>query len=130
MSKIHEYEAREFGHKLEDVIAFFNRKGLRWTPQRQLIVTSFKDFEGHITADEVYKVVSREFPRVNLSTVYRTLELLSEMGLLVEMISPTDNLKRYEARENPPHYHLVCENCQKSIEVEPETIERLDFRSS
>jgi len=56
-------------------------RGLRLTPQRQLILSAIASLQGHISADSVHQQVVEPFPNVNISTVYRTLELLQDLGL-------------------------------------------------
>src|SRR6185437_2783214 len=69
---------------------------------------------------------SKIFPRVNLSTVYRTLELLCELGVAVE-VEPNkgDDRRRYELVEGAEHYHLICEVCSAEMELAPEVISQL-----
>ena len=57
---------------------------MRWTPQRQMVIDSFFNNRGHISAEEVHGEIKKVFPKVNLSTIYRTLELLCELGVAVE----------------------------------------------
>ena len=58
------------------------QRGLRMTPQRQLILDAVASLHGHISADQVYQQVISQFPDVNVTTVYRTLEVLEELGLV------------------------------------------------
>jgi Fur family ferric uptake transcriptional regulator len=70
--------------------------------------------------------ISKLFPRVNLSTVYRTLELLCELGIAVEVEPNKDgDRRRYELVEGAEHYHLICENCEAEMELAPEVIKQL-----
>ena len=105
---------------------FFKRlreHGFRLTPQREMVLSVLHDIEGFATADEVYARVSDMSASVDISTVYRTLELLQDFHL-VAAVEPHDGQRRYElVGLHGQHFHLVCRGCGKIIGVEPEAIE-------
>lgn len=108
------------------IAALFEQRGIRWTPQRQMVLDTFQRRSGHISAEQVHSEISKLFPRVNLSTVYRTLELLCELGIAVEVEPGKDNdRRRYELVEGSAHYHLICEVCGAEMELAPEVINQL-----
>lgn len=109
----------------EKAINYFQSKGVRWTPQRQLILAALESNRGHVSAEEIYQEVIRTFPRVNISTVYRTLELLSEMGLLVKVPNQLEDRDRFELVTEKLHHHLVCKNCGGELELDGAAIEEL-----
>jgi len=92
------------------------KKGYRLTPQRMMVVEALHSKESHISAEEIFEQLKAKYPYANLSTVYRTLELLKELGLAAE-IDIGDGLLRYHAIENGRHHHLVCNKCGKMIEL-------------
>ena len=96
-------------------------KGYRLTPQRELVLRAV-DRLGHATPDEVLGAVRQESQAVNISTVYRTLELLEELGL-VRHAHITDRAPTYHSASRPAHVHLVCRECKAITEVAPETVE-------
>jgi len=98
-------------------------KGYRLTPQRELVLSAVQRL-GHATPDEVLTAVREESQAVNISTVYRTLELLEELGL-VRHAHITDRAPTYHSTAAPAHVHLVCRECHEITEVAPETIEPL-----
>ncbi len=113
-------------HSEGDIATLFEERGIRWTPQRQMVLDTFQRRSGHISAEEVHSEISKLFPRVNLSTVYRTLELLCELGVAVEVEPGKDgDRRRYELVEGAEHYHLICEVCGAEMEVAPEVIKHL-----
>lgn len=114
------------GEPKRDIASLFEQQGIRWTPQRQMVLDTFQHRTGHISAEEVHSEISKIFPRVNLSTVYRTLELLCELGVAVE-VEPNkgDDRRRYELVEGSEHYHLICEGCGAEMELAPEVIKQL-----
>ncbi len=93
-------------------------KGYRLTPQRELVLAAV-DHLGHATPDEVLTEVREHSAAVNVSTVYRTLELLEELGL-VRHTHLTDRVPTYHSRATPEHVHLVCRGCDRVIEAQPE----------
>jgi Fur family transcriptional regulator, ferric uptake regulator len=91
--------------------------GYRLTPQRQLILRAVEDL-GHATVDEVLARVRTQASAVNASTVYRTLEVLQELGL-VRHTHLSDRAPTYHSAREPEHFHLVCRKCQRVRSVEP-----------
>ena len=99
--------------------------GHRLTPQRELVLSAVETL-GHATPDQVYAEVRRHSSAINLSTIYRTLELLDELGLIhhahIEERTPT-----YHSTAGHEHFHLVCHRCRNVISLGSDRIER--FRS-
>ncbi|MHB1319322.1 MAG: Fur family transcriptional regulator [Anaerolineae bacterium] len=87
------------------------RHGLRMTPQRGLVLQALHDAPGYASADEILSRVHRISAAVDVSTVYRTLDLLREFGL-VAAVDAADGQTRYDLLGlNQPHLHLVCQGC-------------------
>jgi Fur family ferric uptake transcriptional regulator len=93
-------------------------RGYRLTPQRELILGAVHEL-GHATPDEVLAHVRERASSVNISTVYRTLEVLEELGL-VRHAHLSDRAPTYHSVEGHEHFHLVCRNCQRVISVDVE----------
>ena len=103
---------------MSDTLAeMLRERGLRLTPQRQLILEAVHEL-GHATPEQVHTAVRERVAGVNITTVYRTLELLEELGLVnhthLSHGSPT-----YHAAGEHQHVHLVCRNCGSISEVDP-----------
>lgn len=96
-------------------------KGYRLTPQRELVLHAV-DRLGHATPDEILAAVREESQAVNISTVYRTLELLEELGL-VRHNHISDRAPTYHSTATPDHVHLVCRDCGAVTEVAPQVVE-------
>jgi Fur family ferric uptake transcriptional regulator len=98
-------------------------KGYRVTPQRQLVLEAVKELE-HATPEEICVKVRETARGVNISTVYRTLELLEELGMVTHTHlghgAPT-----YHLAADADHVHLVCRRCGKVIEVRSQLAEGL-----
>ena len=92
-------------------------RGLRLTPQRELILRLLEECSGHVAPEEVFQRVHKQLPMVNRSTVYRTLEVLEGLGL-VRHSHDGSGATRYHLGGYPDHLHLFCHNCGQLLEVE------------
>jgi len=81
-----------------------------------MILSVIEDSNYHISAEEIYAQVTAKYPRVNISTVYRTLELLKRLGLIYE-IDLGEGRVRYHSESKGHHHHLVCRKCGAIIDV-------------
>jgi Fur family ferric uptake transcriptional regulator len=98
--------------------------GLRMTPQRQLILDVLGSMRGHIAADQVYRQVAARYPDVNITTVYRTLEVLEQTGI-VRHTHYHDGRSQFERTDEPAHQHLVCKVCGRDQETDLSVLEPL-----
>jgi Fur family ferric uptake transcriptional regulator len=104
---------------------FLSRKNLRLTAQREAIMQSVFATQEHFTADELLKWSRRIDRTVSRATVYRTLPLLTESGLVREMDFGKDHKyydPNYAAR--PHHNHIICEDCDRIVEFDSDEIDR------
>lgn len=89
--------------------------GIRVTPQRAIILEAMEDISGHFTAEDVYAAVQKVNAYINIATVYRTLELLTEL----DMITASDMggaAAHFALRTHGPHHHAICRTCGRSFE--------------
>jgi len=101
------------------------KRGFRLTPQREMVLSVMHEVEGHATAEEIYARVQDLSSSVDISTVYRTLELLQGFDL-VATFELDDGQRHYELLGvHGPHCHLVCRSCGKVVGVEREMIQPL-----
>lgn len=101
--------------------------GYRLTPQRTLVWDVLRMDGNHLDAEEICRRVQEQFPHVNISTVYRNLELLVELNLVRETrLGP--NRRFYEVEEEVPHHHLVCEACGRVTHVHDDDLGDLPER--
>ena len=89
-------------------------KGLKLTPQRRLILDVIHEARGHLSAEEILNHVQTRVPGVNKSTIYRTLELLEELGCVFKI--EIGGRFIYHHAEEGHHHHLVCRTCGKNID--------------
>jgi Fe2+ or Zn2+ uptake regulation protein len=86
-------------------------KKLRMTRQREIILEEVQRVNTHPSADEVYEMVRLRLPRISLGTVYRNLEILSELGK-IQKLQLSGSLKRFDWNTNK-HYHIRCVKCNR-----------------
>lgn len=92
-----------------------NSAGKRFTHQRALIMDIIRQGQGHLDADEIFRRAREKELRLSLSTVYRTLQMMKELGL-VDELHFGENHHHYEVKPTKEHYHLVCLGCGRVIE--------------
>src|SRR5882672_8044149 len=111
----------------EKFMHFLAHKNLRVTSQRQAIVDTVFSTDQHFTADQLLAWSRRRDKSVSRATVYRTLPLLTESGLVREMDFGKD-YKFYDPNyaEHPHHNHIICQDCEKIVEFESEKIEKIE----
>jgi Fur family ferric uptake transcriptional regulator len=107
----------------EDLRTKLRGSGYRLTPQRELILDAV-DTLGHATPDEVLAEVRKSSSALNISTVYRTLEVLEQLGL-VRHAHLSDRAPTYHSIRDHEHFHLVCRNCHKVTSVGPDVLKPL-----
>lgn len=101
-------------------------RGLRLTAQRQLVLQAVYTL-GHATPDQVHAEVAKTAAGVNITTVYRTLELLEELGLVTHA-HLSHGAPTYHALGEDQHAHLVCRVCGDVLEMPPNLLEPLARR--
>lgn len=99
-------------------------RGKRITAQRSLILDVIRESYGHLDAGEIYRRARERDPRISLSTVYRNLNLLQELGVISELHLDEEH-HHYELREETQHHHLICSGCSKVIEFDSPLVGRL-----
>jgi Fur family ferric uptake transcriptional regulator len=111
----------------ERILAFLADKGLRKTAQREAIIRAAFSTTEHYTAEDLLAMARKIDRSVSRATVYRTLPLLVECGVLKEMDFGKD-YKFYDPNylEHPHHNHLICVDCSRIVEFEDQHIELLE----
>lgn len=102
------------------------RYKIRVTPQRQAILQYLKSTDSHPTAEQVYEHVRTVFPGISLATVYNTLNLFVQLGLVRELPNG-DRSSRFDANVSD-HYHLICEGCGAIIDYHGPGLEHLEAK--
>lgn len=96
--------------------AALRARGQRVTPQRLMIATAVREMDHHATAEQVFTEVASRMPGVSLPTVYATLDLLEELGL-VRRVATERGTTVYDPRTDQ-HHHLVCRRCGAIADVD------------
>lgn len=111
-----------FVHSSNEVL---RKRGYRLTPQRFMILSVIQEAEQHLSVEQITERVQKRNPYVSLSTVYRTLELLRELGLVRENHLAGEQ-PHYEAAEGQAHHHLVCRRCRAIIHLDESLLGNLN----
>ena len=106
-----------------------NLKGQRITSQRKLLLELLQQSEGHLDAEELYRLAKEREPRISLSTVYRNLSLFKKLGLIQERHFAEEH-HHYETKGKKEHHHMICLGCGKVIEFESPLIHKLKTEMS
>ena len=105
---------------LPQLMARCRGRGVKLTPQRLAIFEYLARHPGHPTAEDVYRDVLARYPTLSFATVYKTLELLAEMGEVRKVI--VDELRRRYDVNTEPHRHAVCRQCRRIVDVREDEI--------
>lgn len=109
----------------EVFLKHIQKKGLKRTSQRDLILDMFLRTEEHLSSEDLYRLVKQEDPTIGQTTVYRTLKLLTEAGLARE-VRFGDGITHYEHNYKHQHHdHMICSECGRIIEFFSAELEAL-----
>ncbi len=115
-------------NKLSEIRRQLQEDGYKLTPQREATVQILLENTEHLSAEEIYMLVKDKAPDIGLATVYRTLELLSELRI-VHKLNFGDGVARYEItddNEEHHHHHLVCLECGRLEEFEDDLLGEIE----
>jgi Fur family ferric uptake transcriptional regulator len=107
-----------------DVGELLRTEGYRLTPQRQLVWNAVRGAEDHLTAEQIHEEVTRVAPAINLASVYRSLALLAQLGLVKE-VQLGEGMGRWEVNHPDDSFHLVCRTCGRVDHHPGDLVERV-----
>lgn len=114
--------AAQFKEKLKE-------KGCKLTLQRRSVLdVLIKHCNEHLSTEEIYDKVKENYPEIGLATVYRTVQLFEEMGI-VDRLNFDDGCSRFELSSEDTvhhHHHLICESCNRVFEVENDLLDEIE----
>lgn len=111
----------------EEIAANLRKAGHKVTPQRLMIIRALRESGGHVSAAQIAERVRGEYPVVDLSTVYRTLDVLKRMRIATAIDLGTGDCL-YEWADPEPHHHLVCTECEGTQELDHSFLTDLESR--
>jgi Fur family ferric uptake transcriptional regulator len=114
--------------EIERFREFIKERGLRNTPERELIITEIFSIHDHFDVDEVYLRLRRKRGRVSKASIYRTIPLLIESGLIKEVYFEDGHLHYEHVYGHRQHCHLRCISCGRVIEFPDDEITRVQDR--
>ena len=100
----------------QDIAKELREQGYRLTPQRIMILSAIENSDHHISAEEIYAQIVTKYPNVNISTVYRTLEALAELGLICKVHVEGGCRSYLVGRSSEHHHHLICSGCGRVVD--------------
>jgi len=103
---------------------YVKARGLKFTPERQIILEEIFSTHDHFDVENLYDRIKEKGERISRTTVYRTLPLLLDCGLIAEAIRCRDRVFYEHIYGHKHHSHLVCIKCGKIIEFEDDEIEK------
>ena len=110
--------------RLETMIKKLKDLDFRITPQRLAVLKILAESEGHPSVEEIFEQVKPNFPTTSLATIYKTVNLLKEIGEVVQLdFSEVGN--RYDGNRPYPHPHLICTKCKTIMDPDMATVEDL-----
>lgn len=109
----------------EQAVAALRAKGFRLTPQRVMVISAVAEGGRHMGVDEVFQRAKAKYPYMDVATVYRTLHLLKEIGIVTE-VAIGDRLHYELTDPQGHHHHMVCRICHGAFNLSPHYLE--EFR--
>ncbi|AFJ62529.1 Ferric uptake regulation protein [Bacillus velezensis] len=120
---------KDMENRIDRIKKQLHSSSYKLTPQREATVrVLLENEEDHLSAEDVYLLVKEKSPEIGLATVYRTLELLTELKV-VDKINFGDGVSRYDLRKEGAahfHHHLVCMECGAVDEIEEDLLEDVE----
>jgi len=101
---------------MEKLIQQLRDRRIAVTPQRLAVMSVLQSRRDHPTADHIYQEVRRELPAISFNTVYKTLEILCQQGMVIK-VNPLHAVARYDG-ETGRHAHLICRQCHRIIDLD------------
>jgi Fur family ferric uptake transcriptional regulator len=108
--------------------AFLKFRGLKCTPERRRILDAVFSLEGHFDVEELYGLLREKRSGISRATIYRTIPLLIESGMIREALRCRKNVRYEHIFGHKHHDHMVCVGCGKVIEFKDDKIEELQDR--
>ncbi len=106
---------------MENLIQQLRERRIAVTPQRLAVMGALRSRRDHPTADHIYQEVRQQLPAISFNTVYKTLEVLCQKGMVIK-VNPLHAMARYDGVTGR-HAHLICRQCHQIVDLEWEASE-------
>jgi Fur family ferric uptake transcriptional regulator len=114
-----------FREELESFERYLLKHSLKRSRQREIILERFLETKGHLSVDDLYRIIQRTHPEIGRTTIYRTLKLLCDAEI-ARAIELQDGLTRFETLNKDEHHdHMVCTRCGTIVEFTSEAVEKV-----
>jgi len=112
------------------ILSSIKERGYKITPQRRAVLKAIADSQDHLTPAELHQRARQERPDIGLVTVYRTLEMLADVGLICEMHSGGNCRSYLLRRPEEHHHHLICSDCGQVVDFGDCDLDQLEQKLS
>jgi len=99
----------------KNIATILRQHGYKFTPQRRIVIWAIASSQDHLTPTAIYEKVHQEHPTIGLVTIYRTLDILTRLGLICELHAG-GSCHSYTTSALERHHHLICTNCGKVVD--------------
>lgn len=110
--------------RLENMVDKLKEKGYRITPQRLAVLNILAQSTDHPDVENIYTQVKKNFPTTSMATVYKTINVMKEVGEVIE-IAFGDGSNHYDGNKPYPHPHLICTGCKKIIDPDLDSLKHM-----
>ena len=110
--------------RMDTMINKLKERDFRITPQRLAVLRILAESEGHPSVEDIFRQVKPIFPTTSLATIYKTVNLLKNIGEVVEL-DFSEESNRYDGNRPYPHPHLICTKCKTVVDPDMVTISDL-----
>ncbi len=115
-------------HEIDVFREFIRNKGLRNTPEREQVVNAIFSDHDHFDVDELYVRLRRQNEKISKATIYRTIPLLLESGLIQEAFFEDGHMHYEHIYGHEHHCHLRCLDCGKIVEFAEESVQEVEWK--
>jgi Fur family ferric uptake transcriptional regulator len=112
------------------IAGILRRQGYRLTPQRHAVLKAIAGSYDHLTPAEIFERVRQEYSAIGLATVYRVINLLTELKLICRVSLKGDSQSYLMRRPLEHHHHLVCSQCGRAVDFTDCDLSRLEKQLS
>jgi Fur family ferric uptake transcriptional regulator len=114
----------------KEIIAKLRQRGYKLTPQRRAVLSTITTSREHLTPSAIYERVQQEYPGIGLVTIYRTIDILAELGAICKLNAEGSSRSYLIRRDSGHHHHLICSGCGAVVDFTMCELRELEQRLS